>query len=128
MRFFKRDLETLYPIIKAMNKGIPIQWRKIQSENWNELHSNSAVYDFNLALYEYHIKPESQLVPFTFEDAELLIGKAVRNNETKNVGIISFVREFDCKVFTDLTFYDLMVMFTFLDGTPCGKLVETSNK
>jgi len=139
MRFCKKDLTELLPILQAMEEGKPIQSRLSKSKNWEDLSLNYEVYDLNLDICEYRIKPELQLVPFTFEDAEFLIGKAIKVKEGCSTSLFHGV----CAMITvvgnkgvdiggrgsDPATYDtLLNYFTFLDGTPCGKLTETSNK
>lgn len=74
---------------------------------------------WNWGDYSYRVKPEPEYIPFTFEDAEFLIDKIVKH-ETKPIieKLISFGLESANAIFYE----ELLENFTFLDGSPCGKL------
>jgi len=122
------QIKEFLPLFTAIAEGKQMQCRT-QNDMWMDIPLD-AYWEFDQGddPSMWRVKPESQLVPFSFEDAEFLIGKAVRNKESKYIATITSVREFDCKIFIDTDFNYLLEFFTFLDGTPCGKLVETSNK
>ena len=71
--------------------------------------------------YTYRLKPKQEYIPFTFEDAEYLIGKAIKNKTNAHVEIIDYISPTNVK---DFTFDSLLEYFIFLDGTPCGKLKQ----
>lgn len=74
---------------------------------------------------EYRFKPETKYVPFTFEDAEFLIGKAIKSKDNTVYDIITYINN-TTRVNTGYgprSFDELLESFVFLDGTPCGKLV-----
>jgi len=78
-----------------------------------------------LDCYEYRIKPEPKLIPYDFSDAEKLIGKVVKNkNDTYKCIIISVSK--DCVYMNNNTysFRELLENNTYLDGSPCGKVVD----
>lgn len=77
--------------------------------------------DWNWAICDYRIKPEHEYVPFTFEDAEFLIGKTVRCKSHDYVALIISVTKEGTSVDD---FKPLLEDFTFLDGSPCGKLKQ----
>lgn len=71
------------------------------------------------------VKPETKLVPFNFSDAESLIGKSVKLRDGSTFKTITFLNEqivafggFECD------YADLFKRYTFLDGSPCGKIKE----
>lgn len=75
---------------------------------------------------DYWIKQEKQepeYIPFTFEDAEFLIGKAVKSQSKQPFGIITAIDNGGVEISN--TFYIFNVLlndYTFLDGSPCGKV------
>lgn len=72
---------------------------------------------------EYRVKPQQKYVPFTFKDAKDLIGKAVIKKDDKVVRLIIGILESEvCMDAINVYFETLLDRYTFLDGTPCGKL------
>jgi hypothetical protein len=76
---------------------------------------------------DYRIKPEPQLIPFDFSDADLLIGRAVRSKDGSMVGLITKVGVGAGLKISEGSYYyaELLSRFTFLDGEPCGKEVQS---
>jgi hypothetical protein len=73
--------------------------------------------------YDYIVKPETQYIPFTFEDAKDLIGKVVVDKHS--IATIDYLDANGCNVsMTSWTYEEMLERYTFLDGTPCGKLVN----
>ncbi len=117
---YAREIDPFRELKKAYARGEDIQyrykgggWIDTPVPDWDEVH-------------EYRIKPKSKYVPFTFEDAEKLIGKAVKSVQIKRVATITDV--LNDAVFIgrcdEFSFNGLFEYFTFLDGSPCGKEVE----
>lgn len=75
--------------------------------NWNDV--------------DYRVKEKPKYVPFSFEDAEFLIGKTVRCKSQDYVALIISVTKDGTSVDD---FKPLLDDFTFLDGSPCGKLKQ----
>lgn len=74
--------------------------------------------------FDYRVKEEPkqpEYIPFTFEDAVFLIGKSVRRKNNKWVELITYCDKTDTSV---CMYQDLLRDYTFLDGSPCGKLKE----
>ena len=71
--------------------------------------------------FDYRVKQAPEYVPFTFEDAEFLIGKTVRCKSQDYVALIISVTKDGTSVDD---FKPLLDDFTFLDGSPCGKLKQ----
>lgn len=72
-----------------------------------------------------HIISKSEYVPFNFSDAEFLIGKAIKVKYLDIVYSITGVRSDDViinNLYQDYKY--LMENYTFLDGSPCGKLKQ----
>jgi hypothetical protein len=75
---------------------------------------------------DYRIKPQPNMIPFDFSDAEMLIGRAVRNKDGKIVSVITDLTKSTVWMSNDCKTYDeLLSDFTFLNGTPCGKEVQS---
>lgn len=74
------------------------------------------------------IKPEPEYIPFTFEDAEQLIGKVIRpKNELHKLILLISMINFSGVFLEDeitITYTSLLSDYTFLDGSPCGKLKQ----
>ena len=125
------QIKKFLPLLTAIAGGKTIQYKN--GFTWSDI-SSEAYWQFEEEDEPsmWRVKPESQLVPFTFEDAELLIGKAIKaKNNDVMIGLVISVLINGIYIHpnTQLTHFDyLLKNFTFLDGTPCGKLVETSNK
>ena len=75
---------------------------------------------------QYRIKPEPKLVPFTFEDVDLLIGKAVKSKTKNVITLIQVVYPKNVMMhgFDTISYYCLLQNWEFIDGSPCGKYVE----
>jgi hypothetical protein len=80
--------------------------------------------NFNTYVWKYARKiKQPEYVPFTFDDYEQLIGKAVRQLILNYVNLIVKIRE--GAILIGDTYYnyeELLNKFEFLDGSPCGKL------
>ena len=85
-----RVIEFL-PLLNALAEGKTIQYLTLGGE-WKDAKINY-ISDFTEddEPEYYRIKPESQLVPFSFEDAEFLIGKPIRSKQKNVVLLIQVV-------------------------------------
>ena len=115
----KEKAKKLSEILKAYSEGQTIQilknneWVDVVGELYNTMYSFETL----------RIKPESRLVPFTFEDN--LVGKIILTKGYKTMilsqhetGILTVNTSF-------LIDYDrLLNYYTFEDGSPCGRYVE----
>lgn len=100
-------------VIKAWADGAEIEFKEAVSNNaWRDC--PYPIWDYK---FDYRVKPSPKYVPFTWEDREFLRGKWIRNISYEIV-IYSISRE---RV-NDMTFSRLLSDYTFLDGSPCGKL------
>ena len=69
-------------------------------------------------------KPEPVYIPFTFADADKLVGKAVRDKLSNDIDLITGADN-DCVIAGSMLGYArFMDSKTFLDGSICGKLAE----
>jgi len=106
-------------VILAFLEGREVQLKT--TEGWIDLKYP----DFS-EHYEYRIKPEPQLIPFDFSDDEMLIGMAVRSNDGSIVTIITSVSTFGIEINGIYFSYGhLLDKYTFLNGEPCGKEVQS---
>jgi hypothetical protein len=79
-----------------------------------------------LEISDYRIKPQPQLIPFDFSDAEMLIGRAVKMKDGSIFSIITDLTKSEIWFGEDFKDYDeLLSDFTFLYGEPCGKEVQS---
>lgn len=131
---YANHIKKFLPLLTAISEGKQIQYD--DKGNWVDVKEGIDWYfDEGDKPSMWRIKPESQLVPFTFEDAEFLIGKVLKmkNGTTKSPAFTLVISAGDRGVAlggsSDAAIpYDALLLgCTFLDGTPCGKLVETSN-
>ncbi len=108
-------------LIIAWAEGAEIQIK--QWSDWAECKDPAWVYD-----NEYRIKPvppQPEYVPFTWEDRELLRGKWVKSKSIDDPNeylIQAITRQSVFLLGTAVPFGLLLKAYTFLDGTPCGKL------
>ena len=70
---------------------------------------------------DYRVKPTSEYVPFTFEDAEFLIGKVVKSKDENWIEMITWC---DNDEASSISYSTLLYGYTFIDGSPCGKLKQ----
>lgn len=119
----KRKPHKHAELIKAWADGAEIEFFDRCSERWLPA-SNLSWGEF----FQYRIKPEPKYVPFTWEDREQLRGKWVKR---QGIGpekcIIAFSGgPLDYIVLAGdfwHSFAELFEQYTFLDGSPVGKLV-----
>lgn len=116
-------------LIKAWLDGAFIQYKNSLG-NWIEPIDNHPSWLEDL---DYRIKPEPKLVPFTFDDHADLLGYKVRSksNKVSRISIITSVNQDNvCVGITIYSYQQLLDLFEFLNGNPCGKevLVSPDNK
>ena len=101
-------------VMQAYVDGKEIECRSDDCPAWDKTASPL----WNWYKTDYRIKPEPEYTPFTFEDAEFLIGKVVKHKKENYLVVIT-------ACFNETTnmggFKQLFDDFTFLDGSPCGK-------
>jgi hypothetical protein len=106
-------------VILAFLEGRDVQYLTITGE-W--LDDTNPTFNENS---DYRIKPEPQLIPFNFSDAEMLIGRAVKSKDGKIISVITNLTINIVWLGDERILYDeLLSDYTFLDGTPCGKEVQ----
>jgi len=106
--------------IQAFKDGKEIEMRR-NGEEWKLNRNPMFANDF-----EYRIKPEPELIPFDFSDAEFLIGKAIKAKDNSCINIITKVSRSRGIVLVSQSYYfeDLLKHYTFLDGAACGKIKQ----
>lgn len=113
-------------LIKAWADGAEIEFFHENRDTWVEITRPS----WSEAL-KYRIKPDDpkpEYIPFTWEDRGLIKGKWVKNKTTRLEFIITSVYSNPDGAFA-INGYpakQLLEHFTFMDGSLCGKLKETS--
>ena len=106
-------------IVQFYNPGLNIWSNSVGQPYW----------DKNL---KYRFKPEPKYVPFTFDDAKDLIGKAVKDKRNQSILLIIRIDNVETNLLYSIYFANdysinynsLLSNFTFLDGSSCGKLSE----
>jgi hypothetical protein len=113
----REQLNKWWKEIEAFKVGKVIQFLNIDREWYDD-----PIPSFSLT-HEFRIKPEPELIPFDYSDAEYLIGKAVkRKDNSKYIQTIVQVNSDQVYIGAGIvTFKILLEKCTFLDGTPCGK-------
>ena len=117
--------KRLLPIIQAFADG-----KEIEIETSINKWIIKKDPNFGCDALTYRIKPEPKIVPFTFEDdlvGKVVIGKSQLFKEIKS--IINGQGENNVKVSGSdwMTYEDLLNTCTFLDGSPCGKVINENN-
>lgn len=117
------EAKELSEILQAYSQGKIIQRRNSVYSPYFEDVPLPLIYE-DLSKYEYRIKPEKKLVPFTFEDGNLFRDKWVRCKRSLPLyRIISYNRYCITIENTILDYEHLMQAYIFEDGSPCGKFV-----
>jgi len=102
--------------IEALKQGETIQYYECME--WYDVDSPS--FDFNI---NYRIKPEPELIPFDFSDAEKLMGKWIKRKGENSIMLIVSVNEFGINTpFGFVNYQGLLESRSFLNGEPCGKI------
>ena len=121
----KKETEKMIAVMQAYVDGAQIEVREANSKHWGLSWSHSQGLNvWNWSSYRYRVKEqpkEPEYVPFTFEDAEHLIGKPVKHKKDSWVEVITYCNENET---SSCMYEDLLRDYTFLDGSPCGKLKQ----
>ena len=116
----------LLPILKAYSEGKDLQCRhKTDGPNipWVD-----ALYPAFSSDLIYRVKPEPKYIPFTFEDRDMFKDRWIYSKEYGNLTKIIHIEDDSVRSVTigtgdDFSYSELLNLYTFEDGTPCGKLV-----
>lgn len=112
-----KTTQEMIAVMQAFVDGKTIEANPVFADEWDTCFE--PVWNWNDT--DYRVKPEPKYVPFSFEDAEFLIGKIIRRR-VKNL-IIS-IYYCDDERASGISYKDLLENYTFLDGSPCGKLKQ----
>jgi hypothetical protein len=119
----REDAKKAAEIMSAYADGAKLQFRYRDDENgWGELTANPF---FNWLHNDYRIKPpEPKLVPFTYEDNELFLGKVVIHKDSPYRSLIIACYSRDLVLSNGACDYDrLLKEYVFKDGSQCGKII-----
>lgn len=110
-----KTTEEMIAVMQAYVDGKEIEL--FNSKTWEHIIDPA----WNWRNNDYRVKETPEYVPFTFEDAEFLIGKVVKHKKDKWVELITYCNENETAI---CPYEHLLDNYTFLDGTPCGKLKQ----
>jgi hypothetical protein len=118
----KEKAKKLGEILLAYSQG-----RIIQTQSFFGPWCDLAGFKMEYINSELRIKPESKLVPFTFEDNKLFRDKWIRSKSDafeRKLRIVSY--ESSCVTVHNQSFsyQRFLDAYVFEDGSPCGKYIE----
>lgn len=119
----EENVKLAIKLIQASLDGKTIEYKSKVDGIWDEMNIilDNGIRGFNFQDFEFRIKPEKKLVPFTWEDRELFRGKWVMDRYSTTEFILYIIEE---KYVSGLSYKELFEDYMFLDGSPCGKEVE----
>lgn len=109
-----KTIEEKIAVMQAFANGKEIEITP-RTSNPNWITDPEPLWDWRTC--DYRVK--EKYVPFTFEDAEFLIGKIVKRKTHNYTAMIISCTQLGTSVDD---WEHLLDDFTFLDGSPCGKL------
>lgn len=123
----KEKAKELSNILLNYAEGKIIQ--RFICNNWHDLSELSASdltsFDLGGKYYPLRVKPKPKLVPFAFEDKDLFKDKWFRLKTTSGLFKASYIDENLITIGASQNSYsELMQLFEFEDGSPCGKYIE----
>lgn len=115
-----KTIEEKIAVMQAFADGKEIECKEICYTEWQK--TVDPLWDWYSTDYRIKEEPKKpEYIPFTFEDAEFLIGKIVKSKNQNWVEMIIWCDDTG----TSVTDYEsLLSDHTFLDGSPCGKLKQ----
>ena len=123
----KNNIKELSSILEAYENSKTIQANYGNNQTMIDLPrlSMSDISSFIKGKCKLQIKSEPEYIPFTFEDAEQLIGKTIKSKSGNSIYIITAINYEYIGIWKNNINYDqLFDIYTFLDGSPCGKLKQ----
>ena len=118
----KIDAQKHINEIIAFANGKTIERKSVDFEIWCEEKNPSFA-----SHLEYRIKPESKLVPFTFEDNLLFRDKWIYHKLNKVPGFMKIISYNESNIhieFGAVGYEYFLKDYCFEDGSPCGKYIE----
>ena len=101
-------------VIIAWANGAIIEFKSSPKDNWCYIHNPSFCVNT-----QYRVKPSDEYIPFDYSDAEVLLGQTVKAKDDSEYRLIYVCSTSYCSGYN----YNYMFEhYTFLDGTPFGKL------
>ena len=114
-----KTIEEKIAVMQAFADGKEIELRLLTDSEYYDCKNPG----WNWGNYDYRVKPEPEYIPFTFEDSEFLIGKIVKSKNRIWVEMITWCSD---KGTSADAYETLLSDHTFIDGSPCGKLKQTT--
>jgi len=118
MKLNREQLKMHWKEVEAWKDGKQIQYRIDEEDYWEDVDDPSFC-----TQYDYRVKPEPELIPFDYSDAEFLLGKALKSVDGTLMAMVHAVGETSGvrAGYITYSYNDFLKTFTFLDGSPCGK-------
>jgi hypothetical protein len=113
-----RIIDPYAHLKQALKEGKTIQVRSLKEYNdgWYDLERPIL---WNSPVDSYRIKPE--LKPYSFADANFLIGKGIKVKNSDSVGLITRVFPYGVSIANSIiTYNELYLYYKFITGEPCG--------
>lgn len=125
---YAREIDPLREVKEAYQRGETIQVYNRVVDMWFdrniETDSERVKLKYNLDPSSYRIKP-IEYVPYTFEDAKDIIGKAVKFKALRQIDLVYSVTEDGLNTLRGFySFKEALEILEHLEGTPFGKLIE----
>ena len=114
----RQQLNQHWEVIDAWRKGVEVEYYNPPAKKWVIAKEPSWC-----PTIDYRVKLNPEYIPFDFTDAEFLTGKVVKAKNSNWVLMITACNNSHC--YSDgicFLYEELLSNFTFLDGSPCGKL------
>jgi hypothetical protein len=120
MNAARQKAKELWPIMQAFAEGKAIEWLDPKTGEWKIATAPTWSDDIT-----YHIYEEPKLVPFTFEDRDLFKDKwFVFKDDKFRCKILGFDKKKIYFKSNNYSYQELLWLFTFEDGSPCGKYIK----
>ena len=110
-----KTIAEMIAVMQAYEDGKEIEYYSEVCSEWKKATTPA----WNWYTTDYRVKPEPEYIPFTFEDAEFLIGKVVKHKTDNHLVVVTWCSNETTSV---ASYKRLLCDYTFLDGSPCGKL------
>lgn len=86
--------KELLPVIQAFAEGKTVQFRgTVNDSMWQDDLGKWSVLEFDIEEYEYRIKPEPSLVPYTAEELIPFIGEKFRHKTNGYIGLLGAIQQ-----------------------------------
>lgn len=115
--------KELLPVIKGFAEGRDVEYFSEMKNKWLSCDEDPDWYDDE----SYRLKELPVYAPFSYQDIDNLRGKWVKNNFDVEHMTTKIHPNSSRPIYNGewYSFEELFHRFTFLDGTPCGKLKES---